>query len=122
MMVTFGYGSIVTFIVIFGEERGIDQIFLFYLVNAIMASVSRLVTGKWFDQRGPKGLVSVCPVITFIGRVGFILCLFQHSNYCGGDFVWNWFWIVATDPSIMDTILDSSKSAWGSKWNVLLSH
>lgn len=64
---TFGYGSIVTFIVIFGEERGIDQIFLFYLFNAIMASIFRPISGKWFDQRGPKGLILVCLLLTFAG-------------------------------------------------------
>jgi predicted MFS family arabinose efflux permease len=77
IMVTFGYGSIVTFIVIFGEERGIDQIFLFYLFNAIMASLSRPISGKWFDQRGPKGLVLFCTFITFIGM--WVLS-FAHSS------------------------------------------
>ncbi len=67
MMATFGYGSIVTFIVIFGEERGIDKIFLFYLINATMASVCRPFAGRWFDKRGPKELVLVCTVLTFIG-------------------------------------------------------
>ncbi|MEH6986555.1 MFS transporter [Cytobacillus firmus] len=77
IIVTFGYGSIVTFIVIFGEERGIDQIFLFYLFNAIMASLSRPVAGKWFDQRGPMGLVLLCTFLTFIGM--WVLS-FAHSN------------------------------------------
>ncbi len=77
IIVTFGYGSIVTFIVIFGEERGIDQIFLFYLFNAIMASLSRPIAGKWFDQRGPKGLVLLCTFLTFIGM--WVLS-FAHSN------------------------------------------
>ncbi|MBM7587731.1 putative MFS family arabinose efflux permease [Bacillus pakistanensis] len=77
IIVTFGYGSIVTFIVIFGEERGIDQIFLFYLFNAIMASLSRPISGKWFDQRGPKGLVLFCTFITFIGM--WVLS-FAHSS------------------------------------------
>jgi predicted MFS family arabinose efflux permease len=77
MMATFGYGSIVTFIVIFGEERGIDQIFLFYLFNAIMASISRPVAGKWFDERGPKGLVLLC---TFIAFIGMWVLSYAHSN------------------------------------------
>jgi predicted MFS family arabinose efflux permease len=77
MMTTFGYGSIVTFIVIFGEERGIDQIFLFYLFNAIMASVTRPFAGKWFDEHGPKGLVLACAFIAFIGM--WVLS-FAHSN------------------------------------------
>jgi predicted MFS family arabinose efflux permease len=76
-IVTFGYGAIVTFIVIFGEERGIDQIFLFYLVNAIMASLSRPVAGKWFDNHGPRGLVLLCMSLSFIGM--WVLS-FAHSN------------------------------------------
>ncbi|PLR77967.1 MFS transporter [Bacillus sp. V3-13] len=77
VMITFGYGSVVTFIVIFGEERGIDQIFLFYLFNAIMASLSRPFAGKWFDRRGPFGLVLFCTSLTFIGM--WVLS-FAHSN------------------------------------------
>ncbi|MGM0846206.1 MAG: MFS transporter [Bacillota bacterium] len=77
MIATFGYGSIVTFIVIFGEERGIDQIFLFYLFNAIMASLARPIAGKWFDEKGPIGLVLWCTGITFIGM--WVLS-FAHSN------------------------------------------
>ncbi len=67
MMATFGYGTIVTFIVIFGEERGIDNIFLFYLFNAVMATVSRPIAGRWFDRKGPKGLVIFCASLSFIG-------------------------------------------------------
>ncbi|WP_078382169.1 MFS transporter [Sutcliffiella halmapala] len=77
LVATFGYGAIVTFIVIFGEERGLDQIFLFYLFNAIMASISRPLAGKWFDQRGPKGLVLGCMFLSFIGM--WVLS-FAHSN------------------------------------------
>lgn len=77
MIATFGYGSIVTFIVIFGEERGIDQIFLFYLFNAIMASLSRPIAGKWFDEKGPIGLILLCTGVTFIGM--WVLS-FAHSN------------------------------------------
>lgn len=76
-IVTFGYGAIATFIVIFGEERGIDQIFLFYLINAIMASVSRPVAGKWFDRNGPKGIVLLCIFLAFVGT--WVLS-FAHSN------------------------------------------
>ncbi|MBM7692807.1 putative MFS family arabinose efflux permease [Peribacillus deserti] len=74
---TFGYGAIVTFIVIFSEERGIDQIFLFYLFNALMASIIRPISGKWFDKRGPGGLVEICLFITFAGIWTLSL---SHSN------------------------------------------
>ncbi|MFE8699245.1 MFS transporter [Cytobacillus sp. FJAT-54145] len=78
VMATLGYGSIVTFIVIFGEERGIDQIFLFYLFNAIMASLARPIAGKWFDQRGPLGLIVACSGVTFVGM--WVLS-YAHSNF-----------------------------------------
>ncbi|MCH1624294.1 MFS transporter [Fredinandcohnia quinoae] len=77
IIATFGYGSIATFIVIFGEERGIDKIFLFYLFNAIMATVSRPIAGKWFDQKGPRGIVLLCTSLTFIGM--WVLS-YAHSN------------------------------------------
>lgn len=77
LVATFGYGAIVTFIVIFGEERGIEHIFLFYLFNAVMASVSRPFAGKWFDSHGPKGLVLFCMTLSFIGM--WVLS-FAHSD------------------------------------------
>ncbi|WP_246942978.1 MFS transporter [Bacillus pinisoli] len=77
IMATFGYGSIATFIVIFAEERGIEHIFLFYLSNAIMASISRPIAGKWFDEKGPKGIVLVCSIVTFMGM--WVLSL-AHSD------------------------------------------
>ena len=67
LMATFGYGTIVTFIVIFSEERALDKIFLFYLVNAFVATIVRPVTGRWFDRRGPKWLVIFCAFLSFIG-------------------------------------------------------
>ncbi|MDR6125010.1 putative MFS family arabinose efflux permease [Bacillus sp. SLBN-46] len=67
IIINLGYGSIVTFIVIFGQERGIDQIFLFYIFNALMATVARPIAGKWFDEKGPIGLVLFCTILTFIG-------------------------------------------------------
>ncbi|HZG70346.1 MAG TPA: MFS transporter [Chondromyces sp.] len=74
---TFGYGTIVTFIIIFSEERKLDQIFLFYLFNAIVATLVRPITGKYFDQHGPKVLVAVCSIFTFVAM--WILS-FAYSN------------------------------------------
>lgn len=61
-----GNGSIVTFIVIFGAERGLEQIFLFYFFNALMATLVRPVTGKWFDRNGPWSLIILCSLLGFI--------------------------------------------------------
>ncbi|WP_108670892.1 MFS transporter [Peribacillus acanthi] len=76
-LASFGYGAVVTFIVIFGEERHIESIFLFYLLNAIMASVSRPIAGRWFDLHGPIGIVVTCLVLSFSGL--WVLSL-AHSN------------------------------------------
>jgi MFS family permease len=73
-----GYGSITTFIVIFGQERGLDQIFLFYIFNAILATAARPMAGKWFDEKGPIGLVLFCISTTF---VGIWILSFAHSNW-----------------------------------------
>ncbi|MCA1020836.1 MFS transporter [Halobacillus litoralis] len=63
---TFGYGAVVTYIVIFGNEQGLDGTFLFYFFNAVLATVSRPITGRYFDKRGPWNLIIVCSVISFI--------------------------------------------------------
>ncbi|MBM7649853.1 putative MFS family arabinose efflux permease [Bacillus ectoiniformans] len=66
LLATFGYGTVVTFIIIFSEERGLDQIFLFYLCNAIVATLIRPIAGKYFDRHGPKRIIIICSFLTFI--------------------------------------------------------
>ncbi|MCP3027478.1 MFS transporter [Halobacillus sp. A5] len=65
-LTTFGYGSIVTYIVIFGVEQGLDGVFLFYFFNALLATVSRPITGKYFDKHGPWKLIMICSALSFI--------------------------------------------------------
>ncbi|MCP3033030.1 MFS transporter [Halobacillus sp. A1] len=84
-LTTFGYGSIVTYIVIFGVEQGLDGVFLFYFFNALLATVSRPITGKYFDKQGPWKLIMVCSALSFIAM-----------------------WILALADSNMDLILAGS--------------
>nr|WP_133578865.1 MFS transporter [Aureibacillus halotolerans] len=63
---TFAYGTVVTFIMIFAEDRAIESIFLFYVMNAIVATIVRPITGRWFDRRGPRAIVISCAFIAFI--------------------------------------------------------
>ncbi|RWZ58889.1 MFS transporter [Halobacillus fulvus] len=63
---TFGYGSVVTYIVIFGNEQGLTGTFLFYFFNAVFATISRPVTGKYFDKHGPWKLIMFCSGLSFI--------------------------------------------------------
>ncbi len=81
LLIAFGYGSIVSFIVIFGTERGIENIFIFYLVNAIFATVSRPITGKLFDKNGPRRIVLVCSVLTFAAL--WVLSFAHNSLHLG---------------------------------------
>ncbi|TGB02677.1 MFS transporter [Halobacillus salinus] len=62
---TFGYGSVVTYIVIFGNEQGLSGTFLFYFFNAVLATVTRPITGRYFDRKGPWKLIMICSVISF---------------------------------------------------------
>jgi predicted MFS family arabinose efflux permease len=78
IIISLGYGSVVTFIVIFGDERGIEHIFLFYVFNAIMATIARPFAGKWFDEKGPIAIVFFCIIATFFGM--WILS-FAQSNF-----------------------------------------
>lgn len=72
-----GYGSVITFVVIFSEERGIPNVFLFYICNAVAAVVSRSLVGKWFDKNGPYGIVFVSSVLAM---AGFWILSFAHST------------------------------------------
>ncbi|MBH0230502.1 MFS transporter [Halobacillus yeomjeoni] len=63
---TFGYGSVVTYLVIFGNEQGLTGTFLFYFFNAVMATISRPITGRYFDKHGPWVLIMFCSVLSFI--------------------------------------------------------
>jgi MFS family permease len=67
-----------TFIFIFGQERGIEQIFLFYIFNAIMATLARPIAGKRFDEKGPIGIVLFCTAMTFTGM--WVLS-FAHTSF-----------------------------------------
>ncbi len=65
-LTSFGYGSIVTYLVLFGQEQNLTGTFLFYLANALCATVSRPFTGRLFDAKGPWVLIMGCSVIAFV--------------------------------------------------------
>ena len=72
-LTAFGYGSIVTFIVIFTQEKSLEHVFLFYLFNALTATLVRPITGKWFDRKGPWSLILTCALLAFAGMWALIL-------------------------------------------------
>lgn len=81
LLVAFGYGSIVSFIVIFANDRGIENIFIFYLVNAIFATLSRPITGKLFDKNGPRKIILVCSLLAFAAL--WVLSFSYNSFHIG---------------------------------------
>lgn len=76
---TFAYGSIVAFIVIFAHEQGLDKVYLFYLFNAVFATATRPLAGRWFDRQGPWGILIPCSLFACIGM--WVLSLATNNLY-----------------------------------------
>ncbi|MDQ0271701.1 MFS transporter [Cytobacillus purgationiresistens] len=69
VITTLGFGAIITFLVLFGKQKGIDHIFLFFLINATIATLLRPFTGKWYDKKGPWAIIIVSAVLGFLSLV-----------------------------------------------------
>ncbi|QSB09037.1 MFS transporter [Lysinibacillus fusiformis] len=69
VVTTLGFGAIITFLVLFGEQKGLAHIFLFFLINAIVSTLIRPFTGKWFDQHGPWSIIIVSAIFGFLSLI-----------------------------------------------------
>ncbi|MED3573099.1 MFS transporter [Cytobacillus praedii] len=69
VITTLGFGAIITFLVVFGEQQNLDHIFLFFLVNAAVSTLLRPYTGKWYDRKGPWSIIIVSAIIGFLSLV-----------------------------------------------------
>jgi predicted MFS family arabinose efflux permease len=69
VITTFGFGAIITFLVVFGEQQNLDHIFLFFLVNAMVSTLLRPYTGKWYDRKGPWSIIIVSAILGFLSLV-----------------------------------------------------
>ncbi|AVK85447.1 MFS transporter [Lysinibacillus sp. B2A1] len=69
VITTLGFGAIITFLVLYGEQKGIKHIFLFFLINAIVSTLLRPFTGKWFDRNGPWSIIIVSAILGFLSLV-----------------------------------------------------
>ncbi|MWV42771.1 MFS transporter [Paenibacillus sp. HJL G12] len=69
VITTFSYGAIVTFLVLFGKQKGLEHIFLFFLINAIVSTLLRPFTGRWYDKKGPWSIIIVSSVLGFLSLV-----------------------------------------------------
>ncbi|MCO4339650.1 MFS transporter [Staphylococcus agnetis] len=66
---TFSFGSIVTFLVIFSEQRHIPSVFLFFVINALVSTLIRPITGRWYDRKGPWSIIIFSAIIAFISMI-----------------------------------------------------
>ncbi|MGE7903531.1 MFS transporter [Peribacillus sp. NPDC094092] len=66
VITTLGFGAIITFVVLFGKQKELDHIFLFFLINATVATLLRPFTGKWYDQKGPWSIIIMSAVLGFL--------------------------------------------------------
>lgn len=73
------YGGLLSFIALYGREMGIRNTSYFFLVFAIGIGISRLITGKIFDKKGPKNLLTICLTLMIIG----FPCLALFKNPVG---------------------------------------
>jgi MFS family permease len=66
VITTLGFGAIITFVVLFGKQKELDHIFLFFLINATVATLLRPFTGKWYDKKGPWSIIIMSAVLGFL--------------------------------------------------------
>ncbi|MED3912274.1 MFS transporter [Peribacillus simplex] len=69
VITTLGFGAIITFLVLFGKQKEVDHIFLFFLINATVATLLRPFTGKWYDKKGPWSIIIMSAVLGFFSLV-----------------------------------------------------
>ncbi|WP_459503287.1 MFS transporter [Bacillus sp. C1] len=69
VITTLGFGAVLTFLVLFGKQKGLDHIFLFFLVNAIVSTLLRPYTGKWYDKKGPWSIIIISAILGFLSLV-----------------------------------------------------
>ncbi|EJQ43620.1 hypothetical protein IEQ_04948 [Bacillus cereus BAG6X1-2] len=69
VITTIGFGAILTFLVLFGKQQRLNHIFLFFLINATVATLIRPFTGKWYDSKGPWSIIIVSAILGFLSLI-----------------------------------------------------
>lgn len=77
-LVTITYGGILSFITMFGEEKGIGHVSLFFLFNAISILVVRTFAGKLYDS---KGHIAVVPAGGIVLAVSLVVLAYSTSTW-----------------------------------------
>lgn len=73
LLLNFAFASVITFIALHGQARGVDNIYLYFTVYAVIIIISRPITGKIIDKIGffIPGILSASSVIITLVIVSF---------------------------------------------------
>ncbi len=72
------YGSVLSYIVLFGEERHLANVGLFFLFNAVTVLLVRPISGRLFDRHGPAVVLIPGAVVLMAS-----LTLLSYSQHMG---------------------------------------
>ncbi|MEI6123706.1 MAG: MFS transporter [Bacteroidota bacterium] len=61
------YGSLLSFAALYGRELGIQNTALYFLILSVGIALARITSGKEFDKRGPRRIISLCLMLLIIG-------------------------------------------------------
>jgi MFS family permease len=94
-MLIFGltYGGLMSFITLYAKEYNVGQAGIFFTVFAVGIAVTRLVSGRIFDRKGPSllmltGLLAGAAGFLLLGTMTVFLDLSWRQYWW--VFVWAW--------------------------------
>jgi len=61
------YGGLLSFIALYGQEIGIHNTSLYFLIFSVGIAAARLTAGKVFDKKGPRRIITICIILLIIG-------------------------------------------------------
>jgi len=67
ILILYSYGGILSFIVLYGKQIGIESSGLFFLILSVGLGLSRVGSGKFFDLYGPKIILPIGIIILICG-------------------------------------------------------
>ena len=77
LLICLAVGGMITFLPLYARNKGFTYISLFFLMQAAAMFVTRLVTGRIFDRKGP--IPVIIPALSF-AAASFILILLTNSE------------------------------------------
>ncbi|QAY68390.1 MFS transporter [Paenibacillus protaetiae] len=69
VLLSLTYGGLLSFLALYGKEKHIGSIALFFLFNALAAFIVRPISGRLFDSKGHIAVIVPGAVFSFIGLI-----------------------------------------------------